>query len=76
MSVQQQIPKLQNGMFVKCSLTSGCQLAGKIGEVVSSRYVTNEKWSGWVYQLTNKDLPAPIEIGEIWLEAVPSHIQI
>jgi len=62
------LPKFQPGMRVKFNKQSGYNLLLEFAEVVTSRYVRNHSWSGWVYKLDNKNLTEPIEIGEIWLE--------
>ena len=72
-SNQNQLPKFQPGVRVRLNAESGFNnLLRDFAVVVSSKYVSNEYWSGWTYKLTNKDLTKPIEIGEVWLELVPS----
>jgi hypothetical protein len=67
------LPKFQPGARVKLNAESGFNnLIRDFAIVVSSKYVSNEYWSGWTYKLTNKDLIKQIEIGEVWLELVPS----
>lgn len=68
-SEQQPAPKFQIGMLVNFTKATGCSLPGGYAQVVDSRYVIRENWSGFTYQLTNKHLSEPIEIGELWLEA-------
>lgn len=66
-------PKFQPGMRVRLNAESGFQnLIKDCAEVISSKYVSNESWSGWTYKLTNKDFTRPVEIGEIWLELAPT----
>ena len=65
-------PKFQPGMLVKFSRESGCNLLGDCAEVVDSRYVSSEDWSGFVYKLTNARLSEAIEIGEPWLQPIAS----
>ncbi len=67
--------KFKPGMLVKFTKETGCNLVGLAAEVVSSRYVTSESWSGWVYKLTNEHLTEPIEIGEVWLELTATPTQ-
>lgn len=73
-SKQKLSPKFELGMRVKFTEETGCNLVGDYGEVVIRRYISSEDWSGWVYQLTNKHLTEPIEIGETWLEPLSSTI--
>jgi hypothetical protein len=61
-------PKFERGMLVKFTKETGCNLVGDTAEVVSSRYVSSESWSGWIYKLTNEHLTEVIEIGEVWLQ--------
>lgn len=68
-------PKFEPGMLVKFTKETGCNLVGDTAEVVSSRYVSSESWSGWVYKLKNEHLTEPIEIGEVWLELVATPSQ-
>lgn len=68
---QKSLPKFQPGMHVKFNSESGCNLLGDFGEVIESRYVSNDIWAGWVYKLNNKNLTEPLEIGEAWLELAP-----
>lgn len=68
-------PKFKPGMRVKFTKETGCNLVGDRAEVVSSRYISSESWSGWVYKLTNDRLTEPIEIGEIWLELTATPTQ-
>lgn len=65
-------PKFQLGMLVKFTKESGCNLLGDYAQVVSSRYVSGEDWSGFVYKLTNDRLSEAIEIGELWLQPIAS----
>ena len=71
-------PKFKPGMRVKFTKETGCHLAGEYAKVQSSRYVSSESWSGWVYLLTNDHLTEPIEIGEVWLElsAIATQIDV
>lgn len=71
-SKQRPIPKFDPGMRVTFKEETGFNLLGDYAEVVSSRYVSSEDWSGWVYQLTNEYLDQPIEIGETWLDSTNS----
>lgn len=64
------LPKFKSGTLVKFSEESGCSVPGDYAEVVSSRYVSSEDWSGFVYKLSNERLNQPIEIGETWLVPV------
>ena len=66
---QKLFPKFEPGVLVKFTQETGCNLLGNYAQVVDSRYISNEDWSGFVYQLTNEHLTEPIEIGELWLEA-------
>lgn len=60
-------------MRVKLNVESGFKsFVENTVVVVSSKYVRNESWCGWVYLLTTKNLAKPIEIGEIWLELAPA----
>lgn len=69
------LPKFQPGMRVRLNAESGFQnLIKDFAEVVSSKYVSDESWSGWTYKLTNEDLTKPVEIGEIWLELAPTTV--
>ncbi len=43
-------------------------MQGNIAEVIGSEYISNERWSGWIYKLTNKTLTESIYVREIWLE--------
>ena len=63
------------GMWVKFTQQTGCNLVGLAAEVVSSRYVSSESWSGWIYKLTNDHLIEPIEIGSVWLELTATPTQ-
>ena len=63
------------GMWVKFTKETGCNLVGLAAEVVSSRYVSSESWSGWIYKLTNDHLIEPIEIGSVWLELTATPTQ-
>lgn len=74
-SEQQPAPKFQIGMLVKFSKKTGFRMLGDYAQVVDSRYVSTENWSGFTYQLTNEYLTEPIEIGEIWLELISSTTQ-
>jgi len=65
---QKPSPEFQPGELVKFSKETGCNLMGDLAQVVSSRYVSSDDWSGWVYQLTNEHLTQSLEIGERWLE--------
>ncbi len=69
---QKPSPKFQPGMLVKFTKESGCNLLGDCAEVVDSRYVSSEDWSGFVYKLTNDHLSEAIEIGEPWLQPIAS----
>lgn len=73
------LPKFEPGMQVKLNAASGFNrfnnLLKDFAFVVSSKYVSNEHWSGWVYKLTSENLTSPIEIGEIWLELSTIHHQ-
>lgn len=71
-SKQKLSPKFELGMRVKFTKQTGCNLVGDYGEVMSSRYISSEDWSGFVYQLSNEHLSEPIEIGETWLELISS----
>ena len=59
-------PKFQPGMLVKFSRESGCNLLGDCAEVVDSRYVSSEDWSGWD---VSDDEGGPLRVG-LALEAV------
>ncbi len=72
---KQPSPKFSPGMLVKFTIESGCNLLGGFAQVVSSRYVSSEDWSGFVYKLTNARLSEPIEIGEPWLERILSNTE-
>ena len=63
------------GMWVKFTKETGCNFVGLAAEVVSSRYVSSESWSGWIYKLTNDHLIEPIEIGSVWLELTATPTQ-
>lgn len=71
---QKKMPKFQPGMRVRLSAESGGfqDLIKDFALVVSSKYVSNKSWSGWIYKLITKNLAKPIEIGEIWLELAPT----
>lgn len=66
---QPPVAKFQIGTLVKFTKETGCNLLGGYAQVVDSRYISTENWSGFVYQLTNEHLSESIEIGELWLEA-------
>lgn len=71
------LPKFQTGMRVKLKDASVfSNLFRDFAVVVSSKYVTGKYWSGWTYELTTKNLSHPIEIGENWLDSVPSTTSI
>lgn len=53
------LPKFKSGTLVKFSEESGCSVPGDYAEVVSSRYVSSEDWSGFVYKLSNEQLNQP-----------------
>lgn len=57
-------------MRVKFTKETGCNLVGDYAEVQSSKYVSSESWSGWVYKLTNDRLTEAMEIGEEELELI------
>lgn len=69
-SKQKVPPKFKPGMHVRFRKNSRCNLEGENASVLSSRFVSGDDWSGWVYQLTNEHVTEPIEIGEYWLEAI------
>ncbi len=69
------LPKFQLGTRVRLNAESGfSNLIKDFALVVSSKYVSDESWSGWTYKLTNEDLTKPVEIGEIWLELAPTTV--
>lgn len=74
-SKQKPVPKFDPGMRVQFTKETGCNLVGDDAEVVSTRYVSTESWSGWVYNLTNEHLTEAIEIGEKELELVATLTQ-
>lgn len=65
-------PKFQSGTRVKFNEEIGFKLLGEVAEVIGSRYVSGDDWSGWVYKLTSGDSNKVIEIGELLLLPVTS----
>jgi hypothetical protein len=43
-------------------------MQGNTAEVIGSQYMLNNRWSGWIYKLTNKTISESIYVREIWLE--------
>ncbi len=65
-------PRFQSGTLVKFNEEIGFKLLGEVAEVIGSRYVSGDDWSGWVYKLTSGDSNKVIEIGELLLLPVAS----
>ena len=61
-------PSFELGAHVKFKSSIRLAMQGNIAEVTGSQYVSNNRWSGWIYKLTNKTINEPIYVREIWLE--------
>ena len=62
------LPCFELGTHVKFKTSVGQVMQGNTAEVIGSEYVSNNRWSGWIYKLTNKALTESIYVREIWLE--------
>ncbi|MCY7285071.1 MAG: hypothetical protein LH679_16950 [Cyanobacteria bacterium CAN_BIN43] len=62
------LPSFELGAHVKYKASIGLAMQGNIAEVIGSEYVSNKRWSGWIYKLTNKTITESIYVREIWLE--------
>jgi hypothetical protein len=62
------LPFFELGAHVKFIASIGLVMQGNTAEIIGSEYVSNERWSGWIYKLTNKTITESIQVREIWLE--------
>ncbi len=62
------LPRFELGAHVKFKTSIGQVMRGNTAEVIGSKYISNERWSGWIYKLTNKTINESIQVREIWLE--------
>ena len=62
------LPSFELGTHVKFIASIGCAMSANIAEVIGSEYVSNKRWSGGIYKLTNKMITESIDVREIWSE--------
>lgn len=62
------LPCFELGTHVKFKTFIRLAMQGNTAVVIGSEYVSNNRWSGWIYKLTNKTFTESIQVREIWLE--------